>query len=199
MEGDVDSQTLLRLSLNNDITFEKIMTVDDNKATQALTPETQKVVEVFNTLDTDAKLAWLYFVYKKMGDSITPAAPAAGDPELAPKLLGDYYQLSDEQQLAIMREIVNRENTEYSHAYGALKENNQLFVWYLWAVAMGDTVVGMPNSYKATDATNKLLSQIEKLEFEEQMSVLRTLVGDMGYTDIKPIETQAQTGKTASL
>ena len=64
---------------------------------------------------------------------------------------------------------------------------------------MGDTVVGMPDSYKATDATNKLLSQIEELEFEEQMSVLRTIVGDMGYTDIKPIETQAETGKTASL
>ncbi|MDF5728757.1 MAG: orange carotenoid protein N-terminal domain-containing protein [Rhizonema sp. PD38] len=175
------------------------MTADDNKATQALTTETQKVVEAFNTLDTDAKLAWLYFVYKKMGSSITPAAPAAGDPELAPKLLGDYYQLSDEQQIAIMREIVNRDNTEYSHAYGALKENNQLFVWYVWAVAMGDTVVGMPSSYKATDATNKLLSQIEELEFEEQMSVLRTIVGDMGYTDIKPIETQAETGKTASL
>ena len=175
------------------------MTVDDNKATQALTPETQKVVEAFHTLDTDAKLAWLYFVYKKMGGSITPAAPYAAEPELAPKLLGDYYQLSDDQQLAIMREIVNRENTEYSHAYGALKENNQLFVWYVWAVAMGDTVVGMPNSYKATDATNKLLSQIEELEFEEQMSVLRTIVGDMGYTDIKPIETQAETGKTASL
>lgn len=175
------------------------MTVHDNKATQALTAETQKVVEAFNTLDTDAKLAWLYFVYKKMGGSITPAAPAAGEPELAPKLLGNYYQLSDDQQLSIMREIVNRENTEYSHAYGALKENNQLFVWYVWAVAMGDTVVGMPDSYKATDATNKLLSQIEELEFEEQMSVLRTIVGDMGYTDIKPIETQAETGKTASL
>lgn len=171
----------------------------DKKAPQALTDETRKVVEAFNGLDTDAKLGWLYFVYKKMGDSITPPAPSAGEPELAPKLLGDYHQLSDDEQLAIMRQIVNRENTEYSHAYGALKENNQLFVWYVWAVAMGDTVVDVPGSYKATDATNKLLSQIEGLEFEEQMSVLRTIVGDMGYTDVKPIETQAETGKTSSL
>ncbi|MBR8837605.1 MAG: orange carotenoid protein [Stigonema ocellatum SAG 48.90 = DSM 106950] len=171
----------------------------EKTVSQALSNETQKVVEGFNALNTDAKLAWLYFVYKKMGDSITPAAPTAAEPELAPLLLGDYYGLSDEQQLAIMREIVNGEATEYSRAYGAIKENNQLLVWYAWAVAMGDQVVGMPDSYKATDAINNLLSQIEGLDFEEQMSVLRTVVGNMGYSDVKPIETQGQTGKTSSL
>ena len=46
---------------------------------QALSDRTQKVVQGFNNLDTDAKLAWFYLVYKKMGDSITPAAPAAAN------------------------------------------------------------------------------------------------------------------------
>lgn len=171
----------------------------DKNNSQARSPETQQVVQAFEALDTDAKLAWFYLVYKKMGDSITPAAPAATEPELAPLLMGDYYELSDEQQLAIMRQIVNRENTEYSHAYGALKENNQLMVWFAWAQAMGDTVVGMPQNYQPTDAINNLISQIEGLEFEDQISIFRTIAANMGYTDIKPIETQAQTGKTASL
>lgn len=166
---------------------------------QALTDATQKVVQAFEALDTDAKLAWFYLVYKKMGDSITPAAPAATEPEIAPRLLGDYYKLSDNEQLAIMRQIVNREDTDYSRAYGALKENNQLMVWYGWAQGMGDTVVGMPQDYNPTQAINDLLSQIEGLEFEEQMSIFRTISGNMGYTDVKPIETQAQTGKTSSL
>jgi hypothetical protein len=171
----------------------------DKNVSQALTKETQKVVEDFNGLDTDAKLAWLYFIYEKMGDSITPAAPAAAEPNLAPMLLGDYLELSDEEQLAIMRQIVNREATDYSRAYGALKENNQLLVWYAWAVAMGDKVVDMPEDYETTDRIDNLLSQLEGLEFEGQMSVLRTIAGDMGYSDVKPIETQAQTGKTSSL
>jgi hypothetical protein len=176
------------------------MTTSYNKSTpQALSAETQKRVEAFNKLDTDAKLAWLYFVYEKMGDSITPAAPMAAEPELAPKLLGDYYKLSDEQQLAIMREIVNCEDTEYSRAYGSIKENNQLLVWYIWAEAMGDQVVDMPNDYQASKAINNLLSEVEKLEFEEQMSILRTIAGAMGYSDVQPIETQAETGKTPSL
>lgn len=171
----------------------------DRNRSQALSPETQKVVQAFEGLDTDAKLAWFYYVYEKMGDSITPAAPAAAEPELAPILLGNYYNLSDDEQLAIMRQIVNREDTEYSRDYGALKENNQLMVWYAWAQGMGDTVVGMPQGYKATQAINDVLSQIEGLDFEAQMSMMRTLASNMGYSDVKPIETQAQTGKTTSL
>ena len=98
------------------------MTESSNKnSSQARSPETQKVVQDFNALDTDAKLAWFYLVYKEMGDSVTPAAPAATEPELAPKLMGDFFELSDDEQLAIMRQIVNRENTEYSHAYAAIK------------------------------------------------------------------------------
>jgi hypothetical protein len=171
----------------------------EKNASQALTNETQNVVKAFDSLDTDAKLAWFYLVYENMGDSITPAAPAAAEPELAPLLLNDYLQLSDEEQLNVMRDIVNRKDTEYSRAYGALKENNQLLVWYVWAVAMGDSVVDYPDSYEPSNAINDLLSQIQGLDFEAQMSVFRTIAGEMGYSDVKPIETQAETGKTPSL
>ncbi|MEP0753713.1 orange carotenoid protein [Trichocoleus sp. Lan] len=170
-----------------------------NQKSQALSNETQKVVEAFEALNTDDKLAWFYYVYEKMGDSITPAAPTATDPELAPKLLGEFFDLDDDRQLAIMREIVNRENTEYSHAYGALKENNQLMVWYAWAQGMGDTVVDVPSDYQANNPVNDLMGQIEGLDFEGQISMFRTIVSNMGYTDVKPIPSQAETGKTASL
>ncbi|MEH2433918.1 MAG: orange carotenoid protein N-terminal domain-containing protein [Nostoc sp.] len=171
----------------------------DKTISQAQSNESQNLVDAFNNLDTDAKLAWFYLVYKKMGDSITPAAPAAAEPELAPLLLGDYFELSNEQQLDIMRDIVNRKDTEYSRAYGAIKENNQLLVWYAWAVAMGNKVVDLPATYQPTKAINDLVSQIEKLDFDEQISVFRTIAGEVGYTDVKPIETQAETGKTSSL
>jgi Orange carotenoid protein, N-terminal len=176
------------------------MTTSYNKTvSQAQSQSTQNLVEEFNSLDTDAKLAWLYFVYEKMGDTVTPAAPGAADPELAPLLLGDYLQLSDEEQLEIMRDIVNCEDTPYSRAYGALKENNQLFVLYVWAEAMGDIVVGMPDNYESTEAINSLLAKIEEMDFQEQISVLRTIAGEMGYSDVQPIPTQAETGKTSSL
>jgi hypothetical protein len=161
--------------------------------------DSKKVVQAFNALGTDDQLALLYYVYKKMGDSITPASPVSTTPQIAPGLLGDFYELSDDEQLAVMREIVNREDTELSRAYGALTGNNQLVVWYAWAVGMGDTVVDMPQNYEASQAINDALSQIEALDFEQQISVFRDVVGYMGYSDVKPIPTQAETGKTASL
>ncbi len=159
----------------------------------------QGTIADFNPLQVDDKLALLYYVYKKMGSSITPAAPQAADPELAPILLSDFYNLSHQDQLQAMRDIVNRTDNEYSRAYGALKENNQLLVWYVWAVGMGETVVGMPADYEASDTIGNLLKRFEAFEFEQQISLLRALAGEMGHTDVKPIPSQAQTGKTASL
>lgn len=160
---------------------------------------TKKVVQAFEGLNTDDKLALLYYAYEKMGDSITPAAPTAANPEIAPRLLGDFYNLSDDEQLAVMRAIVNREDTDLSRAYGAMTQNNQLVVWYAWAKGMGDTVVDIPNDYQATQAINNVLSQIEGLDFEGQISMLREIAGNMGYSEVKPIPTQAETGKTQSL
>ena len=165
----------------------------------ALSDDTQNMVQKINGLGTDEKLALLYFIYEKMGESITPAAPAAAEPELAPVLLNDFYNLSDDQQLNIMRDIVNRDDTPYSRAYGALTANNQLVVWYAWAIGMGEKIVDIPEGYEATEPVNGVLGQIEGLEFEQQISVLRDVANNMGYTDVKPIATQAQVGKTSSL
>ena len=176
------------------------MSPDQNPdKSQARSETTQGAVQAFDKLGTDEKLALLYFVYEEMGKSITQAAPTATDPELAPKLLGDFFQESKDRQLAIMREIVNREHTEYSHAYGVLKENNQLMVWFAWAQGMGESVVDMPEGYQLAQAGTDVLNQLKGLEFEEQITIFRTIAGNMGYTDVKPIPTQAETGKTASL
>ncbi|MBZ8179871.1 orange carotenoid protein N-terminal domain-containing protein [Oscillatoria salina] len=169
------------------------------KTNTSLSPETQKVIDAFNKLGTDDKLALLYYAYEEMGEQITPAAPSAAEPELAPKLLGDYLELSDDEQLQIMRDIAEKKDTEWSRLYGGLKANNQLVVWYSWAQEMGNKVVDFPQDYKANSATNKALENIEKLEFEQQISFLRQVASEMGYSEVKPTPTQQETGKTPSL
>ncbi|MCD8489791.1 MAG: orange carotenoid protein [Desertifilum sp.] len=166
---------------------------------RALTENTQNVAKAFFSLSTDDKLALLYFVYEKMGDSITPAEPTAAEPELAPKLLGDYFELSDDEQLQIMRDIVESKDTEYSRAYGALTANNQLVVWYAWAIAMGDTVVDMPEDYEITESIQNVLNHIEDLDFEGQITVLREVAQNMGYSDVKRVTSTQETGVTPSL
>ncbi|MGJ3254557.1 MAG: orange carotenoid protein N-terminal domain-containing protein [Elainellaceae cyanobacterium] len=170
-----------------------------NKLYDYLKESEQKIFQSFENLNTDDKLAWFYWVYEKMGDSITPAAPSAADPNLAPVLLGTFYKLSDDDQLAIMRQIVNQEDTEYSRYYGALSVNNRLMVWYGWARAMGETVVDLPSDYPKTDAISQLLDQTQQLEFQEQISVFRAIASDMGYSEVGSVPDQSQTGKTDSL
>lgn len=170
-----------------------------NTDSQLLSEKEQKIFQAYSDLGIDDRLALLYLIYEQMGEAVTPAAPAAAEPELAPVLLGDFYQLGKDEQLKIMRDIVNREDTEYSRAYGGLTENNQLVVWYAWAQGMGDTVVGMPNNYQPTEAINSALKAIKDLEFQEQISVLRLVAGSMGYSEVQPIPSQAETGKTSSL
>ncbi len=166
---------------------------------QLLSKETQSIFDAYNKLGVDDKLAFLYFLYEAMGDEVTPAAPTAADPNLAPVLLGDFYDLSWEEQLAVMRQIANGDDTEYSRSYGGLTPNNQLVVWFAWAQDMGDAVVDLPADYEATDSVNSLLDRVEQLEFQQQISVLREIASKMGYSNIQAIPTQAETGKTSSL
>lgn len=175
------------------------MTTNVTGKSQTRSQETQNIVNDFEKLSTDDQLAVLYWIYEKMGDSITPAAPGAAEPNIAPMLMDDYYNLSEDEQLQIMRDIVERKDTVYSHAYGALSANNQLVVWYAWAVGMGDRIVDMPSDYQSTPDTDRILSEIEQAEFEEQISILREIAGGMGYTAGGSIPTQAETGVTPSL
>jgi hypothetical protein len=166
---------------------------------ELLDQDTQSIFADYDKLGVDDKLALLYGIYEAMGESITPAAPTAADPNLAPVLLGNFYQLSPEQQLDVMRQIVASEDSEYSRAYGGLTANNQLLVWFGWAQAMGNTVVDMPANYQPAQTLNKVVNNIAALDFQKQISLLREIAQKMGYSEVKPIPTQAETGKTSSL
>ena len=166
---------------------------------QVFSQDTQSAADAYSTLGADEQLALLYYIYKEMGKSITPAAPEAAEPELAPMLLGDFYQLSGDEQLDVMRQIASGADSEYSRAYGALTENNQLLVWFAWAQGMGKTVVDLPGDYKPTKPVTDALSQLKTLEFQQQISVLREIAGKMGYSNVQATPTQAETGKTSSL
>ena len=64
--------------------------IQNDTRSSARSENTRRVVQAFDALSTDDKLALLYYVYEKMGDSITPAAPTAANPEFAPRLLGEF-------------------------------------------------------------------------------------------------------------
>jgi Orange carotenoid protein, N-terminal len=142
-----------------------------------------EMTEAFTALDTDQKLALLWFVYKEIGKSITPAAPGASTaaPTIAEGLFKQVAEMSHEEQLQIQRDLVEGKNSLISREYGALSDTTKLLFWYLLAQGMDRTeIIPMPADYQMSEAATQCMTKLQALEHSEQISVLRNLVTSMG-------------------
>ncbi|MGK7909559.1 MAG: orange carotenoid protein N-terminal domain-containing protein [Synechococcus sp.] len=135
----------------------------------------------FNRLTTDEKLGLLWVIYVNMGGSITPAATGVARLQFTQGLLEQVKALNPEQQFQFMRDLVNCSNTAMTRAYGLLTNNTKLAFWYQLAELMrtGD-VIEVPANYALSSAANLVYSSIEALEFNQQITLLRQAVINMG-------------------
>lgn len=137
--------------------------------------------QALDSLNTDDQLALLWFVYTKLGTSITPAAPGASGSEIAQGLFNQVKELPHEQQLQVMREIVEKSNTQLSRQYGSLSPETKLAFWYFLAQGMeSGTIIPMPPDYELPQAGKVLLGQLESMDFQQQIDFLRGAVLPMG-------------------
>ena len=146
-----------------------------------LEPELTKALGSFSGLGTDEKLAFLWFVYTKMGGSITPAAPAAAGPDIAEGLYNQVKDLSHEDQLQLQRDLFEGKSSTITREYGSLSENTKLLFWYRLAQGMEDgTIIPMPDDYEMASEGKQLLGSLENMEFDQQITFLREVVGAIG-------------------
>nr|WP_083602320.1 orange carotenoid protein N-terminal domain-containing protein [Hydrococcus rivularis] len=146
-----------------------------------LDPNLQEALKTFSELSVDDKLALLWFVYTKMGDSITPAAPVTAGQDIAEGLYNQVKQLSHQEQLEVQRNLFAGKDSLISREYGSLSENTKLLFWYRLAQGMEDaTIVPMPESYELNSNAQQLLSQLEAMEFQQQITFSRESVSAAG-------------------
>lgn len=140
----------------------------------------QELLE-FKALTTDEQLGLLWVVYKNMGGSITPAAPGAAASEFTQRLLDKVKSMEAADQMAFMRDLVNNKKTEDTEAYSAYSEDYKLLFWYQLSegMAAGD-VIQVPDDYELSGAGSQVFSKITELEFNQQITLLRHAVIDMG-------------------
>ena len=137
--------------------------------------------KALKSLNVDDQLGLLWFVYTKLGKSITPAAPGASGSEIAQGLFNQVKALPHEQQLQVQREIANRANTQISREYGSLSPETKLAFWYFLAQGMENgTIIPVPPDYQLPQAGKDLLARIEGMGFQEQIDFLRGAVLEMG-------------------
>lgn len=135
----------------------------------------------YGNLSTDEKLAFLWYVYTKMGTSVTPAAPGAAADEIVEGLFNQVKDLSHEEQLDVQRKIIESKDSLISREYGSLSENSKLYFWYRLAQGMeAKTIIPMPDNYQPSGGVTELLSQVEAMEFEQQITLLRNAVIEAG-------------------
>lgn len=142
-----------------------------------------QAISQFSQFSVDDQLALLWFVYEKMGKGVTPAAPDAStaSPGIAEGLFNQVKEKSHEEQLEIMRDIAKGNSTEMSRQYGSLSATTKLDFWYLLAQGMdAGTVIPMPENYQVSEQANNWVSALERLEFQQQITALRSLVSNMG-------------------
>lgn len=142
-----------------------------------------ELVSAFQRLEVDQQLALFYFIYKEMGNSITPAAPGAStvSPEIAESLFNQVKEMSHEEQLQLQRDLIVGKNTLIAREYGALSDTTKLLFWYYLAQGMDNgTVVPMPLNYELTSEAQQLFEQIKGLDFGEQITLFRNIVSPMG-------------------
>lgn len=150
-------------------------------ATSSSEPNIDRAFIAYQNLSTDDKLALLWYVYTKMGSSVTPAAPGAASDEIAEGLFNQVKELPFDEQLDVQRKIIEGQDTVISREYGALSENTQLYFWYRLAQGMeAGTIIPVPDNYEPAGAVTELVSQIELLEFEQQITFLRDSVVEAG-------------------
>ncbi|NJK99610.1 MAG: Orange carotenoid protein [Spirulinaceae cyanobacterium RM2_2_10] len=143
--------------------------------------DTEQVLQRYRRLRADDKLALLWYVYREMGQSVTPAAPGAAEPAIADGLYEQVKSLPQPAQLEVQREIVRRADTRLAREYGSLSANTKLLFWYRLAQGMENgEIISMPDDYSCSEAIAPLIVQTQSLSFQSQITFLRQAVVEGG-------------------
>jgi hypothetical protein len=138
-------------------------------------------IAAFQGLTTDEQLGLLWIIYDNMGRAITPAAPGAARLQFAEGLLTQVKAMEPQAQLQFMRDLAEKKSTSLTRAYGVLTNNTKLAFWYQLAEEMrAGTVIPVPRFYKLDQDAQRVFGQISTLDFNQQITVLRQAVVDMG-------------------
>ncbi len=145
-----------------------------------------QAVEAIQRLSIDEQLGLLWVLYDNMGSLVTPAAPDASERiKIAGGLIYEVVGLPHQEQLQFMRDLVAQVNNPLTRAYGTLTSNNKLAFWYQLAEWMrSGEVIAIPEGYQLSAPANAVLNQVVALDFNQQIAVLRLIVGKMGINPL---------------
>jgi hypothetical protein len=161
------------------LSIQSAQSIFSNTQIPSLIPAT---IALFDQLNVDDQLAYLWYAYTEMGKTITPAAPGAARLQLAESLLTQIKQMSPEEQTKVMRDLASRADTPISRSYGFFSVNTKLAFWYELGELMKQGIVApIPVGYQMSAGVKLVLEETQKLDQGQQITVLRNTVVNMGF------------------
>ncbi|AFZ60848.1 Red carotenoid-binding protein [Anabaena cylindrica FACHB-243] len=161
------------------LTIQSAQSIFSNTQVPSLIPAT---IALFDQLNVDDQLAYLWYAYTEMGKTITPAAPGAARLQLAESLLTQIKLMSPEEQTKVMRDLASRADTPISRSYGFFSVNTKLAFWYeLGELMKKGLVTPIPVGYQMSPGVKVVLEATQKLDQGQQITVLRNTVVNMGF------------------
>lgn len=141
-----------------------------------------EAVERFQRLSGDDQLALLWYVYQEIGSDITPKGGTdTSGFEIAQGLYDRIKGKSQDEQLQIQRDIATRKKTDFSQTYGNLNSSTKLALWYLLAQGIdAGEIVPVPGDYQLSKEGQEFLNAVKKIDFNGQVTFLRSAVLPMG-------------------
>ncbi|MBD2247093.1 orange carotenoid protein N-terminal domain-containing protein [Nostoc sp. FACHB-888] len=141
---------------------------------------TKPALQTFQDFDVDTQLALLWFGYLDLKEQLNPAPPESVE-ALAKAVFDQIQDLSKEEQLQAQRDIISGANNNITQGYTALSPNAKLDVWLLLAQGMDNgSVIQVPSDYQLPGETDEFVAMIKKLEFEQRVNFMLSVVQGMG-------------------
>jgi hypothetical protein len=144
--------------------------------TYAASNETRQALDLFQSFDTDTKLALLWYGYLDIKENLTPAPPDSVE-TVSSALFDKIKELSSEEQLQAQRDMINETQSEVGKAYSALDTSGRMNAWLLLARGMENgTIIQVPSDYQLPENTKEFTQAISQLDFEQRINFMRSLV-----------------------
>ena len=136
----------------------------------------------FKQLNAEDQLAWTWFAYLEMGQTITVAAPGAASMQFAEATLEQIRKMTFAEQTQVMCDLANHADTEICRTYAAWSANIKLGFWYKLGQWMDEGIVApIPAGYQLSANASAVLQAVRELDQGQQITVLRSAVVDMGF------------------
>jgi hypothetical protein len=136
-----------------------------------------RYIEAFNKLSEDDRLAVLWHLYRSISNETDMTDPNGTAPDNSNDLFDRAKQLSQEEQLQLMRDLLKGGNTGIASEYNSLTNNTKLAFWYQLAQGMERSeIVPVPSDYQLSSEAQSLLSELKPIGFEQQFALLRDLL-----------------------